>query len=321
MYDAVIICEAADVPLDNILFPDAFKLANRNPQGLSPKEHKETITNFQIALFESGKRAFNNLQPRVIQAGAVLMRNVKAEFGKTGNQARTVPPNASKNTTVRWSGSIQGTNIARGALYTSLNCKGLLNEAMRYKREAITREVPWKGSATGKATYTFFGPSTRDYQQLLVGRVYYSFKLTQDIKVVDLTPSVFSKFYEAVENDPAYQKVKRDLRVQSDLWRIAFDPVDYTGSRPLGLSILVDRSVDAIQVQTAQTEIPGIPGPGLNVVFGGDDGKQLTFLQPTGKLVVGTSGGHSALLEVSLDGAQSERTVVVPGSILHTGDK
>ncbi len=309
------------MPLDNIIFPDAFKLANRNPEGLSREEHEKTIINFQLAVFESGKRAFNKLQPRIIQAGAVLMRNVKAEFGKTGYEPRTIPPNASKKTDVRWSGLIKDTNIARGALYTSLDSKGLLNEAMRYKRDVTRREVPWKGSASGKAAYTVFGPSTRDYQQLLVGRVYYSFKLTQDIKVVDLTPSVSSRFYDAVENDPAYQKMKRDLRVQPDLWRIAFDPVDYTGSRPLGLSILVGHSLDAIQVQTAQTEVPEIPGLGLNVVIGGDDGKQLNFLQPIGKLIVGTSAGRPALLEVGLDAAQSEQTVVVPGSVLPTADK
>jgi hypothetical protein len=306
------------MPLDNVIFPDRFRMANRNPHELSPEEQRKSIANFQIAIFEAGRRAYNKVNPRVIQAGSILMRSVESEFGKTGEQARTIPPGASKKLNVRWSGLIEGTAVGRGALYTSLDCKGLLNEAVRYKRKRIPRKVDWKG---GEATYTVFGASTKDYGELLVGRVYYSFKLTQDIQVVDLTPSACNGFYDAVENDPGYKAARKDLRVQQHLWQMAFDPVDYTGSRPLGLSMIACHPVHGIQVQTAQTEVPELPGQGLNVVLGGDDDKQLHYLKPIGKLIAGTSGGHSALLEVSLDGKQGEHEIVVPGSVLSIVDQ
>ena len=246
------------------------------------------------------------------------MRNVNAEYGGTGNQARTVPPNASKNTTVRWSGHIEGAQISRGALYRSVDAKGLLNEAVRYQRETITRQIPWIGSSTGEAKYTVFGPAAKDYQKLLVGRIYYTFRLTRPIKVVDLTPSAAGAFYEAIEGDRQYQAAKKDLQVQPELWKIAFDPVDYTGSRPLGLSILLGYPVEGVRAETAQTEVPETAGLGANVVLSGDDGKQVEFLQPVGKLLAGTSDGHSALLAIKVDGTGTDHATVLPGSVLPT---
>lgn len=308
------------MPLDNVIFPDAFRLANRNPLGLEPKEHTRTIQDFQVALFESAQRAFSRLTPQVLPAGSILMRNVGSEFGKTGYEARKVPPNASKKTNVRWSGCIEGTKIGCGALYTSLDAKGLVSEARRYSREKMEREVPWQGSMTGKARYTVFGPAEKDYKQMLVGRVYYAFKLLRDITVVDLTPSTAGAFYAAIEGDGACQKSKERLRIQSDLRRVVFDPVDYTGSRPIGLSILAGANGIHIRVQTAQSEASDLAGDGANIVIGGADDEQISFLEPVGRLVAGISGGRHALIQADLDPAHASRKVVVPGSVLQTGN-
>jgi hypothetical protein len=308
------------MPLDNVIFPDAFRLANRNPLSLEPKEHANTIKDFQVALFESAQRAINRLTPQVIPAGSILMRNVGAEFGKTGYEARRIPPNASKKTNVRWSGCIEGTKIARGALYTSLDAKGLVSEARRYSRERMEREVPWQGSTTGKAKYTVFGPAEKDYKQMLVGRVYYAFKLLRDITVVDLTPSAAPTFYASIEGDKAYQKSKERLRVQAELWRIVLDPVDYTGSRPIGLSILAGANGMHIRVQTAQAEASDLTGDGANIVIGGADDEQISFLEPVGRLAAGISDGRLALIQADLDPAHASKKVVVPGSVLQTGN-
>jgi hypothetical protein len=47
------------VPLDNLIFPEPFKLSNRNPRGLSEHAQRAAITNFQVAVFESATRATN----------------------------------------------------------------------------------------------------------------------------------------------------------------------------------------------------------------------------------------------------------------------
>lgn len=304
------------MPLDNVIFPEPFQLSNRNPRGLPKPAQLAAITNFQAAVFESASRARNTLRPSVLLAGTILMRNVPSEYGKTGDQARTVPSNASKSTKVRWSGLIEGTAISMGALYTSLDAKGLLSEAMRYRRGTIVRSLPWVGSPSAKAKYTVFGPTSKDYAQLLVGRVYYTFKLKNDITVFDLTPSAASGFYKTIESDREYQAARRDLRIQPELWRIAFDPVDYTVSRPLGLSVLLGPIGHGLRVESAQNEIPEIAGSGANVVLGGADGRQINFLEPVGKLLAGTSEGHPALLEIKLDHGAMDHAAVMPGSVL-----
>jgi len=304
------------MPLDNMIFPEPFKLSNRNPRGLPERAQRATITNFQLAVFESANRATNKLRPSVLPAGTVLMRNVSCEHGKTGDQARTVPPNASKNTGVRWSGLIEGTTICKGALYTSLDVQGLLNEGMRYRRETISKNVPWMGNPSGKAKYTVFGPTTKDYAELLVGHVYYTFKLNSAITVLDLTRSAAREFYTSIEGDREYQAARRDLRIQPELWRIAFDPVDYTGSRPLGLSVLLGSMGQGLRVESAQNEVPEIAGASTNVVLGGADGRQISFLEPLGKLLAGRSEGHPALLEIRLDHGAMDHAAVMPGSVL-----
>jgi hypothetical protein len=254
----------------------------------------------------------------VLSAGTTVLRNVKSEYGKTGDQARTVPPTASKNAGVRWSGLIEKTNIGKGALYTSLDLKGFLNEARRYARTAVTRSIPWVGGSNGEAQYTVFGPTTNDYSQLLVGHAYYVFKLKHPITVVDLTPSSKSEFYATVEAYRDYQLAKRDLGVQVPLWRIASDPIDYTGSRPLGLSALFGGGIEGIKVESAQDEVFEIQGSSTNIVLAGEDGKQIDFLEPVGKLMAGTSAGRSALIEIGLTHGTTDRATVLPGSVLQT---
>jgi len=306
---------------DNVIRPGPFQLANRKPVWLPEEKQGNAILNFQVAIFESGKRAFKKLSPKTISAGSTLLRNVTSPNCANAFMARAVPPNASRKTNVRWSGFIEGTNISKGALYTSGDLNGLLNEAMRYKRDRIERKVPWRGSTTGTATYLCFGPTTRDYDKLLVGQVYYAFELLKSLRVVDLTWPISGEFYEAVENDRSYQNAKRDLRVQQDLRKIAFDSgEDYTGSRPLGLSVLLNSATDGMQVQTAQCETREIAGDGLNIVLGGDDGKEIQFLKPVAKLMSGKSHGYQALLKVPLDGTSTGPTIL-PGSVLPIVDK
>ncbi len=296
--------------LDNMIFPLPFRLSSRDAG---------KVTNFQIAAFESGKRARGKLKRSVVPAGATILRNVKSEYGKTGDQARTIPPSASTRTDVRWSGQIQNTRIGKGALYTSLDLKGFLNEARRYTRSAITRSIPWRGSSNGEAQYTVYGPATKDYGQLLVGHAYYVFRLKHPIGVADLTPSVSSEFYDAVEASRDYQLAKRDLGVQAPLWRIASDPVDYTGSRPLGLSALLGGDIEGLRVESAQDEVFEIQGSATNIVLPGEDGKQIDFLEPVGKLVAGTSQGQPALVEIKLHHGTIEHAAILPGSVLPTG--
>ncbi len=296
--------------LDNMIFPLPFRLSSRD---------SAKVTNFQVAAFESGKRAGGKLTKSILSAGTTVLRNVKDEYGKTGDQARTVPPSASKNTGVRWSGLIQDTNIGKGALYTSLDMKGFLNEARRHARTAVTRTIPWLGSSNGEAQYTVFGPTTKDYGQLLVGHAYYVFKLKHPITLVNLTPSSNSEFYSTIEASRDYQLAKRDLGVQAPLWRIASDPVDYTGSRPLGLSALLGSNVEGLRVESAQDEVSEIAGSATNIVLAGEDGKQIDFLEPMGKLVAGTSEGRPALLEIKLNHGTTDRGSVLPGSVLPTG--
>lgn len=136
--------------LDNVIFPEPFRLATRNPQ---------SVSNFQLALFESAKRACRGLNPVFIPSGEKVFRNVKDRFSKW--EARQVPPEASK-TPNRWSGLIAGTNLGRRALYTSQDPKGFLDEALRYSRRKETKEIPWVGSNTGRAKYTIFGPASDD---------------------------------------------------------------------------------------------------------------------------------------------------------------
>jgi hypothetical protein len=165
-----------------------------------------------------------------------------------------------------------------------------------------------------------FGPAEKDYKQMLVGRVYYAFKLLRDILVVDLTLSAAGAFYASIEGDKGYQKSKERLRMQSELWRIAFDPVDYTGSRPIGLSILAGANGIHIRAQTAQPEASDLAGDGANIVIGRADDEQISFLEPVGRLAAGTSDGRLALTQADLDPAHASRKVVVPGSVLQTGN-
>jgi hypothetical protein len=244
----------------------------------------------------------------------MLMRNVGSKYGK--DEARTVPPNASKKTELRWSGSIEGTTICRGALYTSLDAKALINEAMRYRREKMERSVAWIGDPSGKAKYIVFGPTTKDYAKLLVGQIYYTFRLKNAIAVFDLMPSAASGFYRTIEADREYQAARRDLRIQPELWRIAFDPVDYTGSRPLGLSVLLGSVGQGLRVESAQNEAPEIVGSAANVVLGGADGETIRLLEPVGKLLAGRSEGYPALLETRLEPGAMDYGAVVPGSVL-----
>lgn len=56
--------EVPDVPLDNLIFPEPFKLSNRNPLGLTEHAQRAAITNFQVAVFESANRAMNKTPQR-----------------------------------------------------------------------------------------------------------------------------------------------------------------------------------------------------------------------------------------------------------------
>ena len=100
---------------------------------------------------------------------------------------------------------------------------------------------------------------------------------------------------------------------------MVFDPVDYTASRPIGLSILAGASGVHIRVHTAQSEVPELAGDGTNIVIGGVDNEEIHFLEPIGRLVAGVSDGRPALIQVNLDPADADRKVVVPGSVLPTG--
>ncbi len=297
------------MPLDNMIFPLPFRLSSRD---------SAKVANFQVAAFESGQRARGKLRRSVLGAGATVLRNVRSEYGKTGDQARTVPPSGSRNTGVRWSGLIENTNIGKGALYTSLDLKGFLNEARRYARTTVTRVIPWIGGSNGEAQYTVFGPTSNDYRQLLVGHTFYVFRLKRPINVVDLTPSTSSEFFATVETCRDYQLAKRDLGVQVPLWRLASDPVDYTGSRPLGLSVLLSGDIEGLRVESAQDEVVEIQGSATNIVLAGEDGKPINFLEPVGKLMAGTSEGRPALVEIKLDHGSADLTTVLPGSVLAT---
>jgi hypothetical protein len=307
--------------LENVIFPAPFRLANRNPLGLTPEKQARSISNFQLAVFESASRALKHLTPIIIPAGVEVLRNVPEPWCPDGFAARTIPVWASQSTKNRWSGTLVGTGISKGALYTALDVRALLNEAMRYRRTENEKKIAWQGSPSGEATYMTWGPTTSDYNKLLVDRIYYKFQLQRWIVVGDLTHAASGDFYRHIENDPAYQAAKKDLRLQVDLATIASDLVDYTGSRPLGLSLLLNPSFDGLQAQTAQSELPIVPGSGINVVLGGDDGKQVQVLRPVSKIIAGTSDGRPALLEVGLDGKRMDPVVVVPGSILPISTK
>lgn len=134
---------------------------------------------------------------------------------------------------------------------------------------------------------------------------------------MDLTPQTASKFYTQIEADPAYQAAKRDLRVQADLRKLVLDPLDYTASLPLGLSVLLGLDVDGMRVISAQNEVPGLLGSGHNLVLGGDDGQAIAYLRPTGKLIAGVSNRRSALIEVDDDGLRLDNGVIVPGSVIN----
>jgi hypothetical protein len=148
----------------------------------------------------------------------------------------------------------------------------------------VTRTIPWVGSSNCKAEYTVFGPTTKDYSQLLVGHTYYIFQLKHPITVVDLSPSAYNEFYSSVEASRGHQLAKRDLGVQVPLWRIASDPVDYTGSRPLGLSILLGSDTEGLRIESAHDEVSEIAGSATNIVFPGDDGRQIDFSSLWGNL-------------------------------------
>jgi hypothetical protein len=302
--------------LDNVIFPEPFKLSNRNPHGVTSDKQAKLISNFQLALFESAKRASHGLKQVIVPQGEKVLRSVKDRFSNM--DARKVPPGASMKTDVRWSGLIAGTNVCRGALYTSQDTKGFLNEARRYSRAREIKEIPWTGGNAGTAKYTVFGPASEDYRQLLVGQTYYTFVLKDAISVADLTPASSSNFYTRIDADRGYQAAKRDLRVQPDLWKLVFDPVDYTASRPVGLSVLLGSQLSGIRVISAQSEVPELPGSGHNLVLGGEDGKDIAYLRPTGQLIAGTSNHRPALIEISFDGINTNAGTILRGSVLKT---
>jgi hypothetical protein len=304
------------IVMDNVIFPDPFRLDSRNPRGLSKNSQENAIKNFQMAVFESAKRAAGKLKIVRTAAGEKILRSVNYEFK---DDAQRVPPRASRSTENRWSGAIPKTDIRRGALYTSLDLKGFVNEAMRHKRVGTTSKVRWEGSRSGFAEYTTYGPTSKDYKELLAGKVYRVFELKHSIDLADLSKAQAAKFYEQIENDRVYRTACNDLRVTQKLIPLVFDPVEYTSSRPVGLSVLLGHSGEGIRVVTAQAEASELKGSGYNLVLGGDDGEKISYLRPTGMLIAGTSSHQPALLEVDdVGGSHPSQGTVVPGSILDT---
>jgi hypothetical protein len=240
-------------------------------------------------------------------------------FSITPDEARTIPRGASETTSNRWSGKLTE-NISRGALYTSLDPISLANEALRYSREKITEAIDWKGSSTGKAEYTRFGPRATDFRQLLVNRIYFVFTLLNSIEVVNLSPSISRNFFDRIESDSRYRKASEALGVMADLSRLVFDPIDFTASLPVGLAALLATSTDGIKVETAQHETAAATDHGGNVVLGGGDGHSISSLQPTGRLIEGSEEGRPALLElpISIAISHNDSSIIVPGSVLST---
>ncbi len=204
--------------------------------------------------------------------------------------------------------------IQHGALYVSQDLNGFLNENIRYSRktEEKPHSIPWKN---GRAEYFTFGPAVKEYSKLLATNVYYIYKLTHSIELLDLTPEYAAKFYAGIEGDQDYISAKNDLRVAHELTRMILDKFDYTATLPLGLSVLLGQRSEGLRVRTAQNEID-IAGDGFNAVLGGTDGKAVSYLEPAGTLIAGLDGNKQSLLKSdSFDLTQSSG-LIVPGSLI-----
>jgi hypothetical protein len=289
------------MPLDNIIFPKAFQLGSRDPA---------RVRDFQVAILESAKRASSLLTHKRIARGQMVFRNASEKYMK---DPRRVPPHASESLTNRWSGSIASTTFRHGALYTSEDLNGFVNEAMRYNRIGHRRSVPWKGD---KAEYTVFGPASSDYSKLLVGQVYYGFTVDYSIDVLNATPEDAPRFYAHIEADKSYQAAKNALGLSGDMGKLVANFVDYTASRPVGLSVLLGSSAEGLRVRTAQNEAVTPGNGGYNLVLRGDDGAEISYLRLKSRFIAGNSGGQSALMETDASDSSAVTGDIVPGSVI-----
>lgn len=299
--------------LNDVIFPKLFLLGSRD---------SKAVQAFQKAIFTAATSAHRALSPYLLPAGTTVFRNVPTKLSDPPREmthalAREVPDGSSLSNCNRWSGQLAGTNLACGALYTCFDPIALTNEALRYSRQKAVKTIAWQGSPSGTAKYTVFGSPAGTFQQLLANRVYFVFRLRRPIRIVNLDPEVSPGFYDLIQQDDCYRKAKDMIRTQASLQKLIFEPLDYTASRPLGLNVLLNKSVDGFRIRTVPDEVSDGKTKGHNLIIGGADGHPVDFLEYTGRLVEGLDGGRPALLQIDHKPGSIDRAIL-SGSVFRT---
>lgn len=245
--------------------------------------------NFRIALFESAYRNRGAMPVTRVGQGSRVFRAIKAnEPYSTPRGARTLHPSADGQEN-RWDGKVSD-SIAQGALNTSLDSVGVMNEALYYSRNPRNDVKYEEGSRWHSARGTRFWTLGPVQGKVLIQKSFYVFRLRHSVDLVDLhmAHERVWRFLRTVQEDRLVQAALSDLRSVDlgsrslDLHTAlqAPDQGAYSLDRSIGVAALKHGATAGVEAEGHHFELPAIFRSMGNALFSGNNGEELTFLVP-----------------------------------------
>lgn len=274
--------------------------------------HNDARTNRSVAIYEAACKQRQAMPLAPICSGTAVYRSIpRGHMFSTARGARRIPDDASKRSGNRWDGKIaeagntQGQQIGRGGINLSSDTNAVFNESMFYSRPLIETETE------GGVSYRIRGASA-DLHTLFARRLFVKFELRNRIDVVDLHANEkrVTAFLYAVQEDRGVQAAQRDLKKQDpgvgdlDLVRAVRLPDNYyyDVTRALGVAAMSHTSAAGLAVDTVRNDWARANDSQGNLILGGEDGQELSFLEPVAEIIVGLdNSGNDVTAERTLD--------------------